>query len=113
MNVDNGGSNLAGMLTKAKENCCSALMGDDTELACAGAALGGGFTNANELHVLACDEAMKQPGKDEWKESVETEPQRMQEHGAFKPVPRKEVEAAGEKIAASAWSMKKKSSGVC
>ncbi|CAB9517815.1 unknown protein [Seminavis robusta] len=46
------------------------------EVACVGAGIGGGFTNAHELHVLTYNEAMATGDKEEWQDAVEEEYQK-------------------------------------
>ena len=75
-----------------------------------GAALGGGFGNTEELHVMTYDEAM---AKDEpgWMKSVYKEHDRMtEEHHVWDAVPPSEVEPTATVID-STWAMKQKSDG--
>lgn len=80
------------------------------EVGLVGAGLGGGFINTKELRVMKYNEAMQQPDADKWKEGVEREYERMEEHDVFKAVPIDEV-PKGAKILSSTWAMKKKSNG--
>jgi hypothetical protein len=61
------------------------------EMACVGAGLGGGFVNAKELHVMKYDQATNGPDKENWKQAVQEEHERMVTHGAFNTVPKDEV----------------------
>ena len=110
-------------LTKAEENyyskmadmreiACSGLdmKIEDPEVACVGAALGGGFANTNELKVLKYKEAMAGPDKEKWEEAVHQEYLKMEKHQVFQPVPKKDL-PDGAKVLTSTWAMKKKANG--
>jgi hypothetical protein len=59
------------------------------EIALIGAALGGGFENTNELHVLNYKEAMEGPNKAQWTKAVVEEHDRMVKMGVWKAAPRR------------------------
>ena len=76
-----------------------------------GAGLGEGITNTCELKVLSYEEAMEQPDKTKWDESIGEEHQRMEDNGIFEAIPITQVPANADVID-STWAMKKKASGV-
>ena len=84
---------------------CTACNGDNKaiqELALVGADIGGGFKNAQELHVVKCKEAMAGPKKDEWDEAVKDEHDRMtRRHKVFKGVPRSKVPKGAKTLTAT------------
>ena len=76
-----------------------------------GAGLVEGITNTCELKVLSYDEAMEQPDKTKWDESIREEHKQMEDNGVFQAVPISQVPANADVID-STWAMKKKASGV-
>ena len=88
--------------------CLSTIKG--MEFALIGSALGGGFENTTELHVLNFREAMASSDKDKWMRAMEEEHDRMIKHKVWKAVPPSAV-PKGEKIITSTWANKKKSNG--
>jgi hypothetical protein len=75
-----------------------------------GAALGGGFGNTEELHVMSYEEAMTKD-KPGWMKAVYVEHDRMTEdHDVWEAVPPNQVES-GATIIDSTWAMKQKSDG--
>ena len=80
------------------------------EYALVGAALGGGFENTNELHVLKYKEAITGPDKKQWKRAIKEEHERMVKMGVWKAVPPENV-PPGTKPITSTWACKKKSNG--
>jgi len=86
------------------------LLTKSGEQAFIGAALGGGFDDTSELHVLKYKEAMQQPDADKWQMAVDEEHDRMKKHHVWEPVARDKV-PKGMKIIDSTWAMKKKSNG--
>ena len=76
-----------------------------------GAGLGEGITNTHELKVLGYNEAMAQPDKTKWDESIGEEHRRMEDNGIFESVPISQVPADADVID-STWAMRKKASGV-
>ena len=92
--------------------CCT----DDPEqqkhkLGLVGAGLDEGITNICELKVFSYEEAMEQPDKAKWDESIGEEHQRMEDNGVFEAIPITQV-PADEDVIDSTWAMKKKASGV-
>ena len=81
---------------------------DPIEFVGVGAALGGGFVNTAELHVLSYDEAMAGPDKEHWEESIDMEHDRMNTHRVFTPQYIKDI-PKWAKVLSTTWSMKKKS----
>ena len=61
------------------------------ELWLMGAGLGEGIANTRELKVLSYDEAMEQPDKTKWDESVGEEHQRMEDNGVFEAIPKSSI----------------------
>ena len=79
---------VALQLMKAEENYYGALRSEETELACVGAALGGGFGNTAELKVVNYQQAMASDDKAMWQKAVDEEYKRMIDNKVFKVVPR-------------------------
>ena len=77
------------------------------ELGLMGAGLGEGIANTRELKVLGYDEAMAQPDKTKWNESIGEEHRRMEDKGIFKSVLISQVPADADVID-STWVMKRK-----
>ncbi len=73
----------------------------------AGAGVGGGFTNTNELCVMKDHEAINGPDGKKWKTKVKTEHGRMVESGVFEKVKLSELPNEA-KIIHTTWAMKKK-----
>ena len=95
-----------------ESGCCT----DDPEqqkheLWLMGAGLGEGIANTRELKVLSYDEAMEQPDKTKWDESVGEEHQRMEDNGVFEAIPITQVPTNPDVID-STLAMKKKASGI-
>ena len=88
----------------------AALETDESEIACVGAGLGGGFESTNELHVLKYKDAMASSSKPEWEAAVAEEHARMQKHNVWEPVSRSSL-PEGTKPLTSTWAMKKKANG--
>jgi hypothetical protein len=82
----------------------------ETEIACVGAGIGGGFAHTSELHVKKYKQAMASPDKDKWKEAVEAEHENLKKFNVFKPVLRESL-PRGTKVITSTWAMKKKANG--
>jgi hypothetical protein len=80
------------------------------EYALIGAALGGGFDNTTELHVMNYREAMASAEKDKWVAAMDEEHQQMVHHKVWKAIPPSEV-PKDSKIITTTWSNKKKSNG--
>ena len=80
------------------------------EFALVGAALGGGFENTNELHVLKYNEAMSGPDKIQWTKAVTEEYERMRKMGVWKAIPPDKL-PAGTRPITKTWACKKKSNG--
>lgn len=86
------------------------VMSEVEEMTLVGSALGGGFDNTTELHVMKYDEVMAGPDKSEWEASIIEEHDRMLKRKVWKAVPIDKV-PKNERIITSTWAMKKKSSG--
>jgi hypothetical protein len=80
------------------------------KLANAGAGVGGGFANTQELKVVTYNEAINGPDGNLWKEEVDNEFNQMVKNKVFKTV-HKKILPPGTKIIDSIWAMKKKSNG--
>ena len=80
------------------------------ELCHLGAALGGGFENTAELRPMKYGQAMQTKHKANWVKAVREEYDRMEEHGVFKAISRKDVPEKA-KIITATWAMKMKSDG--
>jgi hypothetical protein len=76
----------------------------------AGAGVGGGFTNANELHMMKYHEALNGPDGKKWKVEVKTEHGRMVKSGVFEKVKLSKL-PSDAMVIATTWAMKKKSKG--
>jgi hypothetical protein len=74
----------------------------------AGAGVGGGFTNTNELGVMKTHEAINGPDGKKWKAKVKTEHGRMVESGVFEKVKLSKL-PSDVKVIDTTWAMKKKS----
>jgi len=81
-----------------------------TEYSMVGAAVGGGFDNTSELHVLNYRQAMKSADKQEWINAIDEEHDRMMKAHVWKVVDRATLRQE-QLILSTTWAMKKKSSG--
>jgi hypothetical protein len=79
----------------------------DAKCAFIGAALGGGFENTTELHVMNYKEAMESDDKEKWLVDMKEEHERMVKNKVWKAIPPSEV-PKGKKIILSTWANKKK-----
>jgi hypothetical protein len=59
----------------------------DAECAFIGAALGGGFDNTTELHVMKYREAMESDNKEKWLVAMKEEHERMVKNKVWKAIP--------------------------
>ena len=57
---------------------------EENEFDCVGDGIGSGIDKTNELKVLAFDEAMVSPDKDNWQASVNCEHEQMLKSGVWK-----------------------------
>jgi hypothetical protein len=80
----------------------------DAECAFIGAALGGGFDNTTELHVMNYKEAMEPDDNEKWLEAMKEEHEHMVKNKVWKAILPLEV-PKGKKIISSTWANKKKS----
>jgi hypothetical protein len=76
----------------------------------AGAGVGGGFTNTNELRVMKYHEAINGSDGKKWKAKVKTEHERMVKSGVFEKVKLNELQSE-VKIIDTTWAMKKRGHG--
>lgn len=98
------------VLTNAEIHYYQALESCANEFAMIGAGIGGGFDSTEELHVMKYDEAMEQPDKEKWVESVKDEKFRMDNNEVFEETLIDNV-PKDAKILTSTWAMKKKANG--
>jgi hypothetical protein len=82
----------------------------DAKYAFIGAALGSGFDNTTELHVMNYCKAMESDNKEKWFAAMKEEHERMVKNKVWRAVPPSEV-PKGEKIISSTLTNKKKSNG--
>ena len=113
MALTNSEYNFYNIMTQLDEDvgelaCLSTVKG--IEFTLVGAALGGGFENTSELHVLNYKEAMASKDKDKWLKAMKEEHDRMLKHKVWKAVKPSSV-PKGEKIITSTWANKRKSNG--
>ena len=98
------------MLLMNEVACTAADECEDPEVACVGAALGGGFQNTAELKAMKCRDVMAGPDKKEWEDAIHEECLKMKNHNVFKEVKKKDL-PDGAKVLTSTWAMKTKSNG--
>jgi hypothetical protein len=83
---------------------------DKEEMCMVGAAVGGGYDNTRELHVMTYEQAMRSPDMVKWNVAVDEEYWRMVDNNVFQESAREDV-PSGTHIIDSTWAMKKKSNG--
>jgi hypothetical protein len=68
------------------ELCAQHFDLDHIEHEMVGAAIGGGFINTAELHVVTYDQALVSPEKEQWIKDIEQEHDNMKANNVWKPV---------------------------
>jgi hypothetical protein len=103
-----------GALTTQEERFMEALsvLGfEQSEIACVGAGIGGGYEDTTELKVMTYREAMESKDRVQWLVAKEEEHQKMLKYQVWVPKKLSEVPKLA-KIIDAIWAMKKKANGI-